>query len=191
MTKIVLIGFNRCGTRSFHTMFRQNKIRSAHHLAGKLGATVMQNLKTGQPTFHKVDAYSAYSDFSYFSGNAFYDVNMKFRHITKEHPDYYFILNTRNKDDWINSRLKVVEGGGKLQKSNQTREEYLEMTSRRWDVHHRRVRKHFSQAPDLRFLEFNIDRAPIEKLKAFLSGSYTIEHERFPLRPKKPGIAAA
>lgn len=184
MSKIVLIGFNRCGTRSFHTMFRQNNIRSAHHLSGKLGATVMQNLKSGQPAFTRIDAYSAYSDFSYFSGSAFYDVNMKFRHIANENPDYFFILNTRNKDDWMNSRLKVVEGGAKLLKSGQSPEEYLEMTSRRWDVHHRRVRKYFAQAPDLKFLEFNIDRAPMDALRAFLSDSYEIEHELFPIRPK-------
>ena len=184
MTKIVLIGFNRCGTRSFHTMFRQNNIRSAHHLSGKLGATVLQNIKGGLPAFHQLDAYAAYSDFSYFSGDCFFDVNMKFRHIADENPDYYYILNTRNKEDWLNSRIKTVEGGRKLQKSNLTRDEYLEIASRRWDVHHRRVRKYFAQAPELRFLEFNIEQAPMELLRDFLSGNYLIEHELFPIRPK-------
>ena len=59
---IFLIGFNKCGTTSFHDYFKANGISSVHWRANTLALTMQKNHNEGHPLLMGLDRWTAYTD---------------------------------------------------------------------------------------------------------------------------------
>lgn len=164
--KIFQIGFNKCGTQSEFFGLKDNGIKSAHYAANgsTLASRIEENFKAGRPLLTGIDEFTAYFDMEdiYYERPLFTALE-HFKQLDKEYPGSKFILNTRNVDDWIRSRLSHVDPILKksypqvlCEKYNCTIDELIKRWRMEWDKHHIAVRAYFKNRPqDL--LEYNID----------------------------------
>ena len=83
--KIFVIGFNKCGTTSLHTLFKSCNINSVH----------MSGLNS-QDILELASKYDAITDGNHYNFQDYYD----------KYPNSLFILNTRPIYKWLLSRYK-------------------------------------------------------------------------------------
>ena len=91
--KVFCIGFNKCGTTSLHELFIKNELRSIHNSS-------WWYWKDKEKFNHSdcfTDGYERYT-----SEPVFPDL----KHLEDMFPDAKFILQTRNLNQWLVSRLK-------------------------------------------------------------------------------------
>ena len=115
-----MIGFNKCGTTSFHDYFQANDIRSVHWRGNTLALALNDNLAAGRPPLQGMDDWTAYMDMICIPGSPWGRSNSDhapliegcryFRELHRAYPDALFILNTRDPADWVRSRLQHDEG---------------------------------------------------------------------------------
>ena len=108
--KIFVIGFNKCGTRSLHMLFRKSGIRSAHwggsDPSRNFAVIMARNLDLKLDILHGLATYTAFSDLSFHSSESVIEACRLFKHMHNQHPASYFIYNTRPVEHWVRSRLK-------------------------------------------------------------------------------------
>lgn len=201
--RIFVIGFNKCGTTSFHAYFQANGIRSVHWRANTLALAIHENLAGGRPCLEGVDDWTAYTDMICIPGSPWGSSNSKgapliegcryFRELNREYPDALFILNTRKPSDWVRSRLQHDEGefaAAYLQALAPEGVQSFKDLERRWledwHAHHAEARAYFADAAPEQFLEFHIDETPVERLNAFLEPHFDITHRDFPHQHQSP-----
>jgi hypothetical protein len=176
MSKVFIIGFNKCGTTSLHHFLSVGGLNSIHWRAPKQGLHVAEvmfsNVSLRRPILHGLQQYDAFSDMMFLSPTIHLEANILFRDMHRECPDAKFILNTRNKANWIESRLRHQRGTFLNQCMacyHQSREEVIETWSWQWDVHHNDVRSYFKDNKS-NFLDFHIEDDDIAKLISFMKG---------------------
>lgn len=143
--KIFCIGFNKTGTRSLHHAFLRLGIRSQHNIKKRY------RRRFKSPENPSGDVFREYDAFSDIHGMA-----REFRDLDNEFPNSKFILNTRDRDDWIKSRIGHIE-------KNRLRQDYtggwLEIDVDKWvadyEEHHSAVMDYFKDRPD-DLLIFNV-----------------------------------
>jgi len=151
--KVFQIGFNRCGTRSIHRYLHANGVRSIHWDEGRLAKRMFTNLASGD------DLLAGYEDFDAFTDMEFLDhcgVHLEgyklFPYLAARYPDAVFILNTRDRESWIRSRLRHGLGKNKVPYASKFMSTYnlssidrlTELWRADWDLHHRRVTEFFA-----------------------------------------------
>ena len=67
--RIFLIGFNKCGTTSFHDYFTANGIASVHWRANTLAMALHRNRAEGRPLLEGIDRWTAYTDINCIPGS--------------------------------------------------------------------------------------------------------------------------
>lgn len=131
----------------------------------------------------RIEGADAYMDMFRCAFGVHVEGNMFFRELHREFPDSYFILQTRDENDWIRARFahRLMDEGENYPtlverakealkiKSDHNLKEYW-LTYRR--AHEYDVRNYFNDQG--RFLEFNIDTDDISKLINFVSDDYTL-----------------
>lgn len=193
-----MIGFNKCGTTSFHSFFLKNGIASIHWRGNTLATTIYDNVRTGKrPVLQGLDHWQAYTDMICMPGTPWDKPNSigypvieaceYFMELDDSYPGSLFILNTRNPSDWLESRLKHDSG--------RFAEEYLRHLGNRrvatiddlkdywleqWMRHHKRVREYFTGALSSRFLEFRIDSDSSDVLASFLKDIMPLTYTSLP-----------
>ena len=173
--KIFVVGFNNCGTRTLHSFFRRNYIRSVHWQVGKnyIAAKISHNLSSGRPVLHGIDTYTAFSDLCFFSDDAWIEANQYFPKFHEQYSDAFFIFNDRPVDNWIRSRSKrrrLVERALRYFKAD---EATVEAIWREQYATHRDAL--LAYAPRMEhFLHFDIERDSPERLVTFLGSSFTV-----------------
>ena len=118
--RIFLIGFNKCGTTSFHDYFKANGITSVHWRANTLAMALHRNQLAGQPLLSGIEDWTAYTDMICIPGTPWERSNSDgmpliegcrlFRELHQAYPEALFILNTRDPMQWVRSRLKHDQG---------------------------------------------------------------------------------
>ena len=111
--RIFQIGFNKCGTRTLTKFFQHNKIESVHYDKGQIAGSMFRHHRNNKPLVDIV-----YRNTVFFSDmeNIFkeqeplYVSQNLFKKLDRQYPNSKFILNTRNRCDWINSRM-AHQGG--------------------------------------------------------------------------------
>ena len=110
--KIFQIGFNKCGTVSLWVLFKyycKPSIPCIHWDDGKLALKIENNLHQDKPLLSGYDYYTFYSDMeSVFYENSYPTIIEAYKYyqiLDKQYPHSKFILNTRNVDNWILSRI--------------------------------------------------------------------------------------
>lgn len=195
--KIFLIGFNKCGTTSLHSFFERNSIPSVHWGHNQLAVQIYKNKHLNQPLLTGIDQYTAYSDMEAVIGQGSHPRLLLFAHrefklLDQHYGNSLFILNTRDQNDWIRSRLKHANGAYAqvyLQKlrimtgnPTITMEQMVNYWKREWIHHHHETSLHFKDCN--RFLTFHIQSDPPSLLSSFLLGhgvpikDPTIPHDR-------------
>lgn len=183
--KIWQIGFNKAGSTTFFKFFIKNKIPSVHYgLKNKPIADYMYaNYKNDRPLVEgEFDKYTAYFDMeNIYYENPLYIGQSFFKELDAQYPGSKFILNTRDKQEWIKSRLLHEDPNKHLmyidvmqEQYKMSRDEVIEKWSRDWDEHHAAVLEYFKDRPqDL--LIFDIKKDSPVKIREFFKDYFDLD----------------
>lgn len=150
--KIFQIGFNKCGTSTIHHYLRANGVNSIHWDDGRLARRMFANLANGEDLLAGYEAFDAFTDMEYLDGDGTSLEGFKlFPYLAAQYPDAVFILNTRDREDWIRSRLRHSDGGYAKRNhayyQTSSDQELAELWRMDWERHHGRVAQFFSGKP--------------------------------------------
>ena len=160
--KIFQIGFNKCGTKTLHHYFSRNGIKSVHWDEGRLAQRMFTNLATGKKLVAGYEQFDVFTDMEFLSQSGIYlEAYKLFPHLTSQYPEALFILNTRNREAWIRSRL---EHGKNLSYAHRSMLHYdlssiHDLADRwriEWERHHHQVMAFFARR-SFRFLVCQIE----------------------------------
>lgn len=171
--KIFQIGFNKTATTSLHHFFESNSLKSVHWDERRLALKMHANHQ------NKMSLISGYEEFDVFSdveivikGDIRYVSQNLFKELHKEFPDAVFILNTRNVDDWIESRLSHVNKINYpevcMDHYKLTREELINKWKNDYSKHINNVTTYFEKQSNHAFIHYKVDEAAPHELADFL-----------------------
>ncbi len=178
--KVFAIGFNKTGTTSLHRIFQDMGYHSYH-------GTRWRN--TSQPLIYRF--YDAFCD----------GVPDDFRKLDRMFPNARFILQVRDLDAWLDSRLEHVLRlpKGKTRHPEWSAEESsVQEWVRKWNAYHVEVLTHFRDRPgDLLLVNYVRDPDAARKIAAFLGHPAPAEKPHVNSNPtakgtlKNQGVIAA
>lgn len=192
--RIFQIGFNKCATASIYQLFDEYcvpTISSIHWHRGYLARDIQNNIIAGTTPLDGYESFSVFTNMECFRthnesinwvsiGMDYFDL------LDLNYPNSKFILNTRDIDGWIESRLRHVCHFAPMRygytKRLQNPESYMEYHKQayqvdntdelikiwrsQWYIHHDNVLTHFAGRPN-DLLVYNIDKDPFAKLIDF------------------------
>ena len=196
--RIFQIGFIRCGTDSICVFFRRNGYRAAHWRKGKLAEGMELARLRGEPLLTWVEDYDVYTDMERvtlrrrFRGRILRWLLEElgvdelrepvyafkyFRLLDRQYPGSKFILNVRDVDNWIASRLRFEAADGRPYRfcvhgehAHGTEAELADCWRREWNEHTADVRDHFAGRPD-DLLVFDVEKDDPGRLADFFARS--------------------
>lgn len=173
LPRVVAVGFNKCGTRSFAELFRRAGHNVVHHKvrdgwrARRVGRIMQDNLAAGRKVFDGIDGYTFYCDLIYSTPTGTFDGAFAFRQILLDYPDTILLLNIRDREQWIASRLNHGHGEfarrEKLARAANSEEDLVRQWREEWDAHLSAVRSFMEERPE-QFIEFDLDRDKPEQI---------------------------
>ncbi len=185
-SKIFCVGLNKTGTSSLHEAFQILGFKSVHFYCekGNIKDIIENNYKNGDDLLLGISNYDAYLDWNHPSTNHLY------KEFDQQYPGSKFILNTRNMEDWLQSREKHVLRDPNLKKKQYLYPEdpWYNINKEAWKIEfenlHKDVLEYFkNREKDL--LIFNVaDGDSWEKLCPFLG--LDILDGVFPMKNKAP-----
>ena len=175
--KVFFIGFNKCGTRSFTWLFREAGLKAYHGSdEDPLHTQIPRNIELGRRSLSGFENYDAYSDSEKLS--------YSFREIDKDYPNSRFVLNTRNINRWIVSRLnhgegKYVEFMNGFEGKNLAWHEWAEVWRTHFIEHESQVTEYF-RGRDATFLRYDIEIDTLLKFNKFIGIELHPGQEKLP-----------
>lgn len=178
LPRVVLVGFNKTATRSFARLFEGAGHPSLHHKLRRpmrpsrtIAKMMRDNVKAGRRVFKGVEDFTFFSDLVYVTDSVAFEGNSVYREILHDYPDTILILNLRDREDWIRSRMKHGHGEfadryGKAL-GLKSFEEVQDHWRAQWDEQVAGVRAFMADKPG-QLIEYNIDTDKIEDLIAQL-----------------------
>ncbi|HUG98220.1 MAG TPA: sulfotransferase [Gammaproteobacteria bacterium] len=174
LPRVVQIGFHKCGTRTFQRLFEraghkvvQHKLRAPLRRNRNAAFLMRENLKAGRKVFSGMENYVFYAGLIYQTETESFEAIRSFREIIRDYPDTILLLNKRNREDWVRSRLK--HGHGEFakrvmrQRGIESVEELAETWRQDWDTHIAEVREFMADRPE-QLVEFDLDTGSVEAL---------------------------
>jgi hypothetical protein len=146
--KVFQIGFNKCGTRTVQRFLQGNGLRAIHWDQGKLALTIYRNLTNGESLIKGYEQFDVFTDMESIRNDFAFEAFKLYPMLAEEFPDALFILNTRDREDWIRSRFAHANGlyahrwRSALGITDDAR--LAEIWRQDWDRHHQRVCEFFS-----------------------------------------------
>ena len=167
--KVVQIGFNRCGTTSLNNFFDKVGLNSIHWDSGNLAKSIEYNVKNGNAPLTDYENYNCFTDLEYVGNDKYIYAFMDyFKEIDEAYEDVKFILNTRDVDAWVQSRLKHGNYLGRFRNITKLNDQgVIKLWKSLWEVHHSQVASYFEGRAN--FITFDINNDRIEKVCEFLS----------------------
>ena len=145
---------------------------------------MLLNMKEGRPLLEgPYEDFDVYTDMQALvqdrEGNkTMFLAHMEFEILDRQYPGSRFILNTRNMEDWIESRKKHYHQYNLAEMMERIYGKDFEGTWRKqWKEHHENVNKYFEGRNDL--LVFDIDNDKAGKIADFLP-ELTFDDRGFP-----------
>ena len=177
--RIFQIGFNKCGTTTLHRFFQDNGLTSVHWENGAIAENFFCRAQRGEDPFADYPDVVAFTDMIKLGDSVLLEPCKSIETIYRWHPDSYFILNTRNAFDWIESRVKhgFVERYRSvlgLPDEASVCRYWLE----EWYAHHAHVLRFFRAMPG-QLLVYDIDRDRPARLAGFLAPSWRLDPALF------------
>lgn len=186
--KVFVIGFNKTATTTIHDFFVANGYKSAHWKVDRftyLAKVMVSNAMSYRPILSGISRFDVYSDMNYVEDDLVLEANYLFREIYDQHPEAYFLLNTRDMDAWIRSRSEHARPGPDgvdrsfIKRASKAYNQDDAGTIDVWkNAHlkfHSEVRGFFGQHAGARFLDFNINTDGPDKLIDWLKPDYTLD----------------
>jgi hypothetical protein len=174
LPRVVQIGFHKCGTRSFQRLFEgaghkvvQHKLRAPLRPSRNAALQMRENLRAGRRIFAGMEHHTFYAGLIYQTEAESFEPIRHFREIMRDYPDTILLLNLRNREDWIRSRLK--HGHGEFakrvmrQRGIENAEQLADTWRQDWDSHIAEVRAFMADRP-AQLVEFNLDTDRVEDL---------------------------
>jgi hypothetical protein len=174
LPRVVQIGFHKCGTRSFQRLFEgaghpvvQHKVRRRFRPTRNAAQIMQENLRAGRKIFAGIENYTFYAGLIHQTESDSFEPIKHFREMLRDYPDTILLLNVRDREDWIRSRLK--HGHGEFaervmrQRGIATREELADFWREEWDSHLADVRSFMADRPS-QLVEFSLDTGLVEDL---------------------------
>ena len=183
INKIFQIGFNRCGTSSLHEFFLANGINSIHWDGGRLAQAIIGNKAANRPLLTGYESFKCFTDIENVDLNLFPHVS-HYKDLDKAYPDSKFILNTRNVDAWIESRMNWLVRGVPykdiFKRNNGVNDDdaLREIWRNQYLQHRADVIDYFKDRPD-DLLVFDIENEPA-KLAEFFKPYFEIRSAAMP-----------
>ena len=185
---MVAVGFNKCATRSLARLFARSGHRAVHQKLPrrwrgrrKLGGIMRANQQMGKPLFSSVEDYTFYGDLIDSNRRQTFDGNGLFREILRDYPDAILLLNWRDREDWLRSRLHHGHGEFAARERRvrglPSLDALVAAWRQEWDLHLAAVRAFMADRPD-QLIDFNIDRDGVDVLIARLP-AYGLQAEHF------------
>jgi hypothetical protein len=116
---IFVVGFNKTATTAIHHFFEDNGFPSIHWDQGRLAKAMVLNCLENRKILSGYDKkYRVYSDMIVRTRRILIEANALFPAMNRDYPGSYFIYNTRNIDEWLESRAahtNEVNGESMLQ----------------------------------------------------------------------------
>ncbi len=160
--KVFQIGFNRCATRAIEQFFAAHGYKTAHWEFGKLAQDLQRDLSEGRQPFHNWQHVDVFTDMEFLSDTEHFEGFRHFRALYAAYPDALFILNTRNMENWIRSRIKHADGyyltAYQHQKGYGSKNRVIDEWRRNWLRHHLDVMEFFVKHRRRQLLIWNIRR---------------------------------
>ena len=200
--KIFIIGFNKTATRTIHYFFKNNGINSVHWDNNRLVEHLESNIKNNLPLLgpQKVFNKKVNSDCTYQDAIVLSD--MTHAELNKNPKDYYkildkqyvgskFILNCRNVESWIESRLK--HGDGSFAENQMifhkcSLAELKNIWRNMYNEHIYDVNLYFkNRESDLLIFNIDIDGKSPKKIIDFLENEYPLLNKEFWEKKGKTG----
>jgi hypothetical protein len=189
--RIVQIGFNRAGTSSLSDFLRRAGFTCVDHMFASgpykgqsVAVLIKNNITAGRKPLAGLDAFQAFTDMEYVTAESAVYVQKRFREIAEAHPEVKFILNIRNKQDWLQSRAKF---GGYLSTcaaaAKVSEAEMVQIWSAEWDTHCAAVKDYFT--PE-RLLILDIDKPDEVALSNFVGSSKVLSLRQKNKAPRGP-----
>lgn len=174
LPRVVQIGFHKCGTRSFQRLFEgaghpvvQHKVRRRFRPTRNAAMIMEENLRAGRKIFAGIEHFTFYAGLIHQTENDCFEPIKHFREMLRDYPDTILLLNVRDREDWIRSRLK--HGHGEFaqrvmrQRGIATLEELAGFWRQEWDTHLADVRAFMADRPS-QLVEFSLDTDSVEDL---------------------------
>ncbi len=172
--KIFQIGFNKCGTTTLHNFFKKNGLISLHWERGKLANNIKKNYDNKLPLLSGYERYNCFTDMENVKIGLYIPL-LYYKELHKQYPDGIFILNTRNVDDWIKSRLNhpnyLVDC---MNYTSLNKNEVVELWRNDWFRHIKDVKEYFKD--NNRFICFDIIHEQ-DKFLDFISKYVKVYHK--------------
>lgn len=191
--RIFIIGFNKTATRTLHYFFKGNGLNAIHWDDGNLVEVFERNIKLGKKllfdgvTLNKeVNSDCKYEDAIVFSDMTSYgslivkDPKDYYKQLDKEYPNSKFILNIRDVDSWILSRLRHITKnlGGMLERDMKFYKCDMDNSIKRWRLLHSEhttdVISYFKNRPN-DLLIYNIFKDNPQKIVDFFKDIYKLD----------------
>lgn len=174
-TPIFQIGFNKCGTASIHYFLQRSGLQSLHWLRGVLARVMSGRIDANEDPIQDFPNAIGFTDMLAFGARKLIEPYKRFDYLHQWYPDALFILNTRDREKWIASRLSHVAGGIKMSTSYA---HFLKIPEHNipdfwraeWETHHALAREYFAGMPN--FLEFHIEKDDSSTLATFIASRY-------------------
>lgn len=183
LPKIFQIGFNRCGTRSLHELMVANGIDAVHWKEGAIARTMAANVAAGREPLHAIDGHTAYFDMEWVTPDTVIEARCYFRELATAYPNALFILNMRDVEGWLLSRLRHGKGSYAAAFAGASgirdKENLFALWRTQWDQHHAAVKTFFQKRPG-RLLCFDVEKDDPQIIADFLAPHYRIDASLYP-----------
>jgi hypothetical protein len=143
--KVFGIGLNKTGTSSLHAALELLGFRSLHWGGPPVRALVEAARDEGRPLVEDLPGYDAFSDI--------WALSESFALLDVQYPGSRFVLTTRDREAWVDSRRRHVERNRVAAAEGRYTGTFLEVEPEawreQWDAHHAAVRAYFAGRDDL------------------------------------------
>lgn len=176
---IFQIGFNKCATMTLHTFFIKNNLKSLHWLLNDNKTPIDNIIINNKNKYNELIKNEHYTTLNLLDGideyNVFTDseeIRKNFKLLEKIYPEAKFILNIRDVNEWVCSRLNHQNGNytkylNNVNKTNYTNEEFIKIWKNEWIEHCDDVINYFENKKD-KLLIYDIDKDNFDKIINFL-----------------------
>jgi hypothetical protein len=132
-----------------------------------------KNKESGHLILSGVENFQVYSDLSFASETLVIEGNLYFRELHLDYPESWFVLNTRNTNSWILSRLRHTNLAERYSKAmDLSIPELVEYWQTLKIQTENEIVSYFSGYP--RFLIYDLDSQSFSDLATFLSQDFTL-----------------
>ena len=106
--KLFFIGFNKTATSSLDHLLRKNGYKCIHWMTEEifLAKQMKMNVDASLPILQGIGEFDVYSDFTFVSNESVIEGNQFYKDLHREYPGSWFILNIRDANSWLLSRLR-------------------------------------------------------------------------------------